>query len=200
MTTNAPRSSDRAAGRASGAADFELQALLTRVGQQDRAAFASLYQRTSAKLMGVVLRILGNREIAEEVVQETFVKVWRSAERFDPKVAAPMTWLASIARNQAIDTKRRSAERLSAATVEFDDGGLASSGTLDPAAMADDLSQLRECLEKLPEDRRQMVLLAYYTGCSREELSTRFARPVGTIKILLHRSLAILKVCLDGGR
>ncbi len=85
----------------------EISSLLARVARKDRAAFAAVYQATSAKLYGIVLRILKRRDIADEVLQEVYVKIWERAADFDPKMASPITWMATIARNRALDEVRR---------------------------------------------------------------------------------------------
>ena len=177
----------------------ELIDLLRKTGVGDRGAFARLYDLTSSRLFAVIRRVLPRTEIAEDALQEAFLKIWQRASSYDSGVASPMAWLATIARNQAIDARRRFSERLSGASDELDEN--LASALPDPQAMAersDSLKSLAACLGKLPADRRELVLLAYYQGFSREELSQRFSRPVTTVKTLLRRSLILLKECLDG--
>src|SRR5882672_10530747 len=85
----------------------ELSALLSRAGLGDRASFATLYERTSAHLLGVVMRIQRDRALAEDILQEVYVNVWRAAQSFDAAQSQPLTWLTSVARNRAIDSLRR---------------------------------------------------------------------------------------------
>ncbi|MGI9388355.1 MAG: sigma factor, partial [Methyloligellaceae bacterium] len=92
----------------------DLTELLARVGSGDEIAFSDLYQRTSAKLFGVVLRICGDRELAREALQDCYVKVWSKASDYNPDIATPISWMAAIARNRAIDIRRSQAERVSA--------------------------------------------------------------------------------------
>ena len=170
--------------------------LLAQTARQDRAAFAELYAATRAKLFGVTRRILIRGDLAEEALQETYVRIWSHASRYDSGAASAMTWMIAIARNQAIDLRRRANERVAASAVALEDVTLVA-----PQASADDsadLRSLRECLGALAENGRDMVLLAYHQGYSREELSRRFNRPVATVKTILRRSLAALKECLDG--
>jgi RNA polymerase sigma-70 factor (ECF subfamily) len=176
----------------------DLPVLLRRVAYRDRAAFLQLYRRVAAKLYGVALRILGRRELADEAVQEAFLRIWQNAASFDPQQASPIAWMAAIARHQAIDLKRRRAERISAASVDLDDVGVELKAGGYRSDLPDVRGRLRECLERLPAERRSMVVEAYCAGLTREELSQRFARPVNTIKTQLRRSLADLKRCLDG--
>src|ERR1700757_5496396 len=88
----------------------ELVGLIEAVSNRDQAAFERLYGATRAKLYGVVLRILRRQDIAEEVIQETYVRIWNSAGQFNPALASPITWMASIARNRAIDVVRKKSE------------------------------------------------------------------------------------------
>jgi RNA polymerase sigma-70 factor (ECF subfamily) len=184
-----------------GIMDSELRQLLTRVAQGDRAAFARLYDLVSGRLFGVIGRILPRTELAEDALQETFVRIWQRAKTYDETIASPMAWMATIARNQAIDLRRRSAEKLAASSDQLDES--MADDSPDPeslAGQAGELRQLRDCMERLPGERQQMVLLAYRQGFTREELAERFKRPVTTVKTLLRRSLIALKECLDGTR
>ena len=88
----------------------ELVWLIAAVAKGDEAAFERLYAATRAKLFGVVLRILRRQDLAEEVIQEAYVKIWNSAGQFNPALASPITWMASIARNRAIDVVRKKSE------------------------------------------------------------------------------------------
>jgi RNA polymerase sigma factor (sigma-70 family) len=173
-----------------------LQDLLEATSRGNHAAFRALYEATAPKLFGVVLRITRNRPMAEEVLQETYVKIWQNAERFSPDAGQPMAWLAAIARNRAIDRIR--SEKLERSRVSDDEGildRLVAPGSGDVVLQ----ETLRTCLSKLDEEARNCVILAYCSGFSREELAERFGRPVGTIKTLLHRSVRLLKACLESG-
>lgn len=175
----------------------ELVALMAQVAAGDRAAFGRLYERTAGKLCASVRRILRNQAAAEDAVQEAYVRIWRKAADFDASIASPIAWMTTIARHAAIDIVRRGAERVSSASAGVDPEILEC--IADPDSSAERLSaggQLASCLEKLESDRRGMVLLAYCYGWSREELSSRFDRPVATVKTILRRSLIVLKECL----
>jgi RNA polymerase sigma-70 factor (ECF subfamily) len=169
---------------------------MARVAAGDRAAFARVYHATSAKLYGIVLRILQRRDLTDEIVQEVYVRIWERAGDFDPGRASPITWMATIARNRALDEVRK------ARHVRLDDAPEALD-VADEARPADeqvasrhDLKRLLGCLDRLPPDRKDMVRLAYLDGWSREELARRYGHPVATIKTWLHRSLKQLKDCL----
>src|SRR5262249_7775394 len=174
----------------------ELVWLLAAVAKGDQAAFERLYAATRAKLYGVVLRILRRADLADEVMQDTYLKIWRNAGEFDAHLASPMTWMVAIARNRAIDLVRKKAE----SSIEDEPSTLdVAAETPDPLArreLTDDLRRLLACLGGLDEERRRMVLLAYYNGWSREQLAAKFDKPVNTIKTWLRRSLIDLRECL----
>ena len=175
-----------------------LAQLLADTARGDQRAFQSLYQATSAKLFGIILRICRDRQISEDALQETFLKIWRRAESYDRALGEPISWMCVIARRTSIDAiRQRSEPRTITATDDFDPLDLVA----DPASEGPDgadLGALRKCLGTLDEEQRSCVLLAYYEGFSREELGEKFGRPVGTIKTWLFRSLALLRDCLDG--
>jgi RNA polymerase sigma factor (sigma-70 family) len=175
----------------------ELANLVSAVGRRDRLAFKRLYAVAAPKLFGLILRILRDRAMAEDVLQDVFARVWQSAEGFSPDAGSAMAWLSTIARNRAIDMLRSKGPPLAAPDEEGTDyyERLAAPG--DPEADMTNLAALRHCLGEIEEPARSCVLLAYYEGYSREELATRFERPVNTIKTWLHRSLAALKTCLE---
>jgi RNA polymerase sigma-70 factor (ECF subfamily) len=189
--------SEAPGGRAQAGARDDLTQLLSRVAARDAAAFAALYKQTSAKLYGVVARILTRGDVAADVLQEAYVRIWEKAGDFDPVKGSPLAWMATIARNRALDEVRRVRP-----VVSLDDqpeGFEPAAEDIDPLATrerSEGLSALINCLKGLDEEKRAIVLLAYYRGSSREALAKRFGRPVPTIKTWLHRSLAQLRDCL----
>ena len=181
-----------------GTSTRDLEQLLARAADGDMDAFGQLYHATSAKLFGIVLRILKNRAQSEDILQEIYVRVWERAGDFEPGRASIITWMATIARNRAIDALRRD-KRHEVVVDDFDIDQLADHDDLsvaDDVERNDALRQLEICLGGLDDERRTMVRLAYLDGFSRAELAERFAQPVGTIKTWLHRSLKQLKECL----
>jgi RNA polymerase sigma-70 factor (ECF subfamily) len=174
----------------------DLIALLARVAEHDRDAFSALYTATSAKLFGIVWRILPSKDRAEDVLQDVYVRVWNRAASFDPAKASAIAWMATIARNRAIDEIRR---RVPLSIEDAPQAFEVPAEGPDPLAAAqqsEELQRLNECLQGLEAERREIVLLAYYTGLSRDDIARRFGHPVGTIKTWLHRSLAQLRKCL----
>jgi RNA polymerase sigma-70 factor (ECF subfamily) len=182
--------------RASAGAGDRLTELLIRIAARDAAAFAALYKQTNAKLYGVVARILTRGDVAADVLQEAYVRIWEKAGEFDPLKGSPLAWMATIARNRALDEVRR------VRPVSLEDqpeGFEPAAEEIDPLAArerSEGLAALVDCLKALDEEKRAIVLLAYYRGVSREALAKRFGRPVPTIKTWLHRSLAQLRDCL----
>ena len=180
---------------AAGAGD-DLTRLMARIAARDPAAFAALYKQTSAKLYGVVARILTRGDVAADVLQEAYVRVWEKAGDFDPAKGSALGWMAAIARNRALDEVRR------VRPVSLEDqpeGFEPAAEEVDPLAArerSEGLARLVDCLKGLDDEKRAIVLLAYYRGLSREALAKRFGRPVPTIKTWLHRSLAQLRDCL----
>jgi RNA polymerase sigma-70 factor, ECF subfamily len=174
----------------------ELVWLLAAVAKGDEVAFERLYTATRAKLFGVVLRILRRQDLAEEVIQEVYVKIWNSAGQFNPGVASPITWMASIARNRAIDVVRKKGET----SIEEEPAAMeVAADTPDPLArreMTEELRRLLECVGQLEPERQKLVLLAYYNGWSREQLALKFEKPVNTVKTWLRRSMLDIRACL----
>ena len=173
----------------------ELTAALQRTARGDKAAFRLVYEATSLKLYGIVVRILGRRDLADEVLQEVYVRVWQRAGDFDSASGSPITWLATIARNLALDQARRKSPR----SIEEFPEVLELPGDDNPAATverSEDYRRLYACLEGLEPDRKELVLLVYHYGLTREEISGRIGRPVATVKTWLRRSLAQLRDCL----
>jgi len=185
----------------------ELSQLLARAGLGDRAAFGRLYERTSGHLFAVVLRIQRDRAVAEDLLQEIYVSVWKAAASFDAARSQPLTWLTHIARNRAIDSLRRAQAqpRTESLSADEDDDrpdpheALASDdpGPLDLLGQASDRRQLAQCMEHLSPPQRQSVALAFYDGLSHAEVAEQLREPLGTVKSWVRRALQTLKGCLE---
>jgi len=174
----------------------DLATLLGRVALRDRAAFPRLYDMTSAKLFSIALRILRDKGDAEEAMQEIYIKVWQRAERYRPEQGSPMTWLAAIARNHAIDLIR--ARRPEAASID-DAFDLASdsAGPEEDAINASEGKRIDICMQTLESDKAEAVRRAYVEGLSYQELADRYKVPLNTMRTWLRRSLMKLRECLE---
>ena len=175
----------------------ELAEVLGRVAMRDRDAFQTLYRATSSKLYGIIVHILTRRGIADEVLQDVYVKIWEHAGDYDEGRSSAITWMATIARNRALDEVRRAKTLPTSAIPEGFDVPFDGGHPLDEQERSEELKRLLHCLDGLDREKRDAVLLAYYRGLSREALSQRFGRPVATIKTWLHRSLSQLRTCLS---
>jgi RNA polymerase sigma-70 factor, ECF subfamily len=189
------RACPRSGARAGDWSRPALSADLSCVASGDVRAFERVYAGTSAKLFGVIVCIVGRREIAEEVLQDVYVRVWRRASQFDPSKGSPITWLATIARNLALDAVKRPTWR---PVGECSEALEMPSGD-DPFAELsrdDDRRRLSACLERLGSEKRAIVMMAYHYGMTRAEIAAETGRPVATVKTWLRRSLSELKELL----
>ncbi|MBK6414433.1 MAG: sigma-70 family RNA polymerase sigma factor [Sphingopyxis sp.] len=179
-----------------------LTAALTAVGRGDRVAMRQVYDMTAAKLFGICLRICGERASAEDVLQTVYIKVWERAGQFDAARASPITWLATIARNGAIDWRRSVAGRAvrdtlpeQASFAVADDSPLADQSLV----AAEDGARLHHCLDELEERSRTSIRAAFFDGSTYAELAERENVPLGTMKSWIRRGLLRLKDCLGDG-
>ena len=174
-----------------------LVALLAASAQGDRSAFEQLYRQTSAKLFGVALRIVRRRDLAEEVLQECYIRIWNRAGDYREGLAAPMTWMASIVRNRTLDWLRRPNLEVTDVDGEMAAGVAADEpGPLGALEQSRDGAALARCLAELEAKQRQAILLAFHDGLSHSELAAHLREPLGTVKTWVRRGLAKLKTCL----
>ena len=182
--------------------------LLSRVALGHQASFDQLYRETSAHLLGVILRIQQDRAQAEDVLQEVYVNIWRSAQSFNPALSQASTWLNSIARNRAIDSLRR--RQTEPKTISRYQSGpddeesdmltdIASDtpGPLDLLKQASEARSLSTCMQTLSGDQQRSLALAYYQGLSHAEVAQQLGQPLGTVKSWVRRGLQSLKTCLE---
>lgn len=174
-----------------------LDALLVDVAAGSRNAFESLYRATAPRLLGVCLRVLSDRDEAEDVLQEVFTTIWHKAHQFDPARASPIAWLAMIARNKAIDRLRAAPARGTLAPIEYaDDIPDAGATPLQTAVSADERARLEACMQQLDARRQSLIRAAFFEGSTYEELSQRIASPLGSVKSWIRRGLLQLRECL----
>jgi RNA polymerase sigma-70 factor (ECF subfamily) len=170
--------------------------LIARCALRDRQAFRELYQRTSAKLFGVSLRILRDRAEAEEALQEVYVKIWQRADRYVAGGYSPISWLVAVARNHALDILRARKP----VTDDIDAALDVADGGPDPEQMAVDRGErarIDGCLDELEEPKADAVRGAYLDGFSYEDLAARHSVPLNTMRTWLRRSLIKLRECLS---
>jgi RNA polymerase sigma-70 factor (ECF subfamily) len=176
----------------------QLAAELVRVAGGDRAALRLVYQDTSAKLLGVCLRILKDRSEAEDVLQDVYVTVWRKAATFDAARASPITWLVAIARNRSIDRLRSGAlSRRMEPIEEAQDVRDEAPGALDTLERSQQHARLATCLGTLEERHATAIRAAFFEGATYEELADRMTVPLGTMKSWIRRGLLKLRACLE---
>jgi len=175
--------------------DDPIADLIQSCANGDRAAFRVLYRDASAKLMGVLLRILSERPEAEDALQELYTRIWLRATKYDPAKGRGMTWLIALARNLAIDRLRSRPPRTS-------DDGLDM--VVDAAPLAEtrliakgEARRLNECFNQLEPERAEAVRGAYLAGLSYAELAEQYAVPLNTMRTWLRRSLLKLRECLE---
>lgn len=174
----------------------DITKLIVRTSMKDRGAFDLLYRQTSAKLLGVCLRVLNDRAEAEEALQEVFVKIWTKADRFAVSDLSPISWLVAVARNHSIDRIRARRQ----AALDIDTALDIADPSPGPEAMAvagGENERIHLCLEELEKDRAAAVRGAYLTGESYAELAERHGVPLNTMRTWLRRSLLKLRECLE---
>ena len=169
--------------------------LISRCALRDRRAFRSLYERTSAKLFGVALRILRDRAEAEEAIQEIYIKIWQRADRYVVGNTSPISWMVAVARNHSLDilrARRPVSEDIDVA-LDIADGGPSPEKA---AETSQEGARIEKCLAALEPDRAEAVRGAYVDGYSYDELAERYAVPLNTMRTWLRRSLIKLRECL----
>ncbi|HXF46093.1 MAG TPA: sigma-70 family RNA polymerase sigma factor [Burkholderiaceae bacterium] len=192
--------------------DREIKRLLLRAAARDEGsaeAFARLYQLTAPLVLGVAQRIVGRREVAEEVLHDAFVKIWNAAGSFDPLANQPVAWMVAIARNRALDVVAAAdsarVESLSDLAGESDaDEVLDRLFDWSEGSGADEVEDLRRargflrrCLQELAAVERQALVLAYHHGLSHGELAAHLAKPLGTVKTWIRRGMENLRACVE---
>ena len=170
----------------------ELAEALVRTARGERAAFEKIYTSTAAKLFAIVIRIVGQRDVAEDVLRDVYVRLWQHAREFDPKSGSPITWMATLARNRALDAQHKTIVR----TLDDCPEVLALPSGDDVGTdheRNDEQRHLVMRLNGLEPEKRRVLLRAYYYGMSREEIARETDRPVAAVRTWLRRSLAQLK-------
>ena len=181
--------------------DAELMELLDRIALQDDTALKKLYERTSSQLFGLALRIVRQRDAAEDVLQEAFMSIWRGATNYRASLSPPMAWLGLIVRSRALDALRKRTSDRADLMNDLDDemSQTVEADSPNPMDMADASEQafaLHQCLGKLDHKQREVVSLAYLRDQSHGELAEQLQLPLGTVKTWIRRGLEQLRTCM----
>lgn len=173
--------------------------LLSRTGLGDRSAFTDLYELSNAKLFAVSLRIVGERHVAEEVLQDCFVKIWHHAADYAVAKSAPMTWMTAIVRNRSLDLVRRPQLEVSDED-DFFALNMEDEAPTPPEQLAAkrDEAEITRCMKGLDGEQNKAISLAFFQGLSHSEVADKLGKPLGTVKTHIRRGLLKLKNCLDG--
>jgi len=181
-----------------GEAQIKLKALLGKVAKSDQQAFKLLYDDTSGQLYGIMVRVLGHGAIADEALQEAYMRIWQKADSYDESLGQPLTWMSTVARNHALDIRRKRVLRedkevdwLEESPEHQQDHKVAFTQKIEIADV------LGLCLERLEPSARTCSVGAYIEGHSQQELSQQLESPLGTVKSWIRRGLLILRECLN---
>ena len=171
--------------------------LLKRIGQGDRGSFEELYDRFSGVLFSTAYRVLNNQVAAEDVLQDVFIQIWEKAPLYNPALGKPLTWAVTLTRNKAIDrlrsTQRRNrlqddVQRESEIFEQFD-----GQSSFDAVASVETSKLVREAIEELSKDQRQVIELAFFSSMTQAEIAERLNEPLGTIKARIRRAMMKLR-------
>lgn len=172
--------------------------LLRAVASQDEAALAQLYDRYRVILFGLLMRILNNREEAEDVLQEVFLQVWRRAADFDENRGRPFTWLVTLTRSRGIDRLRTLAARERVAVAGARDESEAVSDAASDAFRSEQRGLVNNALAQLPDEQQRPLMLAYFDGLTQTEIAARLGAPLGTVKTRMRTGMMKLREMLAG--
>jgi RNA polymerase sigma-70 factor (ECF subfamily) len=187
-------------------ASDQLERLLLRMSRKDEAAFRELHAATRRKLFCTILMLVKRSYLAEEILQEAYVRIWVNASTYRPTLGSPMVWMITIARNLAIDTARKSTREVhadDAILTGFADDSPTALETIENREEHDDAINYRRnifvALQALDPTKRHLVIAAYIDGESRNRLSERYGVPVNTIKTWIRRALLEVRAALEAG-
>jgi len=181
-------------------ATFDYDAALRACARGDQQALHGLYQQESRYLLGVALRIVRQRALAEDVLHDAFLSIWRRAGSFDATRGSGKGWIYVVVRHQALNLVRARTHEVGAdeETVEalLHERQAEAGDSGDAYALQADMGKLHDCLGHLDEAKRNCILYAYVDGCSHSEIAQRLSSPLGTIKAWVKRGLASLRQCM----
>lgn len=176
---------------------FDVEAALGGCARGDADALRLIYDNMAPMLMGVAMRIVRRRDLANDVLHDAFIQVWRKADTFDPARGAGHAWLLSVVRNRALSVLRKLGREQQLDEAVLADQPADEPSALDRLASASDAQALRRCLETLDDDRRRCIVLAYADGMSHVQIAAHLGSPLGTVKSWVRRGLESLRRCLS---
>ena len=177
-------------------ASFDYEASLAACAAGDRSALRALYEREARWLMGVAMRIVRNRALAEEVLQESFLQIWRAASSFDARRGSGRGWIYTVVRHRALQDLRKSSRLPETVSLEIDDA--TEVGTSAGERLPDaDTHELERCLEELDPQKRACIVHAFVDGYTHAQIAARTGTPIGTVKSWVRRGLLALRSCLS---
>ena len=182
-------------------ADFDYETALIACSRGNKLALQSIYEQESSRMLGIALRIVRQRQAAEDVLHDAFLNIWTKAGSFDAARGSGRGWIYSIVRNQALNAIRSGEREVHVSVDAMTDIESAESMRLaaehtDAFELHTDLGRLHDCLSNLDVAKRNSILFAYVDGCSHAEISQRLASPLGTVKAWIKRGLQALRECM----
>jgi RNA polymerase sigma-70 factor, ECF subfamily len=171
--------------------------LITQLQLHNRKAFEYLYDNYSAALYGVVKRVLEQDELAQDTLQEAFVKIWKNIEQYDPTKSKLFTWMLNIARNAAIDKLRSKSLKNEAKTQPLEQGKMAFRKSDNSMQQQTDTIGLKNVVQQLKPEQQEIIELMYFQGYSQSEIAENFNIPLGTVKTRARAALQLLRQLLE---
>lgn len=166
--------------------------LVLRLQNGDKHAMSELYERFSGALMGVIMRVIPEQATAEDLLQDTMLKIWNNIDSFDPGKGRLFTWMINVARNLAIDKTRSKNFKKQAQNQSIEDSVYLKENIPSASANVDALD-VRNWLKYLPDDSKQLMEMAYFMGYTQDEISKQLNMPLGTVKTKIRNSLIVLR-------
>jgi len=175
---------------------FDYDAVLRACAQGEQQALHRLYLQDGRHLLGVALRIVRRRDVAEDVLHDAFVSIWQKAASFDATRGAGRGWIYSVVRHQALNALRGSEREVHTDAGTLDALQEAQTTVADQFELQASMGRLQECLEHLDSAKRNSIVCAYVDGCSHSEIAVRLNAPLGSVKAWIKRGLAALRECM----
>lgn len=177
--------------------NFDYESALLACARGDRAALHQIYEREASQLLGVALRIVRRRDLADEVLQDAFLQIWQKATMFDSKRGSARGWIFSIVRYRALDALRKASREVAVDETMIANRSPATADMLDDLSRMAETKELQQCLEQLEQSKRRSILLAYVDGYTHIQIAAQLEVPLGTVKSWIRRGLLALRECLQ---